>query len=78
MPVLRYIGWGWLVLGLAIVVNGVASAVGLLTWYEYVQRIGQLGFFAAIRSLRVIDAVFLLLVYPGLLGSVVYVAVWKS
>lgn len=59
---------GWAILLLAILMNLAASNLGIITWYEYLQRIPSDGLISASMNLKVIDCVFLFLIYPFSLG----------
>ncbi len=68
----KYVGYGWLILVVAVVVNGLANAADIITWYGYISGMTELGFTVATRSLSILDVMFLVVIYPGILGSVVY------
>jgi hypothetical protein len=55
----------------AIIMNVAAGALGLATWYTFLTAAGR-GAAAAVRSLRAVDWLFLLIIYPGLLGACAY------
>jgi hypothetical protein len=59
---IRYFGYGWLILLCAIVVNVIAKKVGVLTWYSWLQG----------EPLTVLGAVFMFIVYPAMFGALVY------
>lgn len=71
---LQYLGWGWLILGAAIFANALMKWVGGATWYDYINRVAAVGLKAATASLHPAEIVFLVLIYPGILGFVVYLA----
>lgn len=70
--ILRWIGYGWIILMTAMVVNYLANGMGILTWYRYLEEISTLGFKVATLSLSPFDLLFLYLIYPGLLGLIMY------
>ncbi len=70
--VLKYLLYGWMILVAALAVNVVASTLGVTTWYDYVTSISVLGLKTATFSLRVHEHIFLFVIYPGILGFVVY------
>jgi hypothetical protein len=69
MPViLRIYLAGLAVLAGAIVVNMLAGAAGLKTWYDVLKPIPEVGMMAVVRTLTVPEILFLFLLYPALLG----------
>ncbi len=70
--VLKYLLYGWMILIAALAVNVVASTLGVTTWYDYVTSISVLGLKTATCSLQVHEHLFLFVIYPGILGLVVY------
>jgi hypothetical protein len=73
MPVLlRVYLVGLAVLAGAIVVNVLAGAVGLKTWYDVLKPIPELGVIAVARTLTLPDILFLFVLYPALLGLCAY------
>ena len=72
MLLLRIYLAGLAILISAIAMNVVASIVGLATWYQVLTFAVEVGAGATIQDLRVTDLLFLLLIYPGLLGAVAY------
>lgn len=52
----------------AILLNVAAKALGLATWYDFLQSAADLGAAQAIRNLRLLDVLFLMLIYPAALG----------
>jgi len=63
---------GLAVLIVAILLNGLANLLHLATWYSVLNSISEIGLASALRSLKVLDFLFLLLVYPFLLGLAAY------
>ena len=59
---------GLAVLAGAIAMNIAAKALGLATWYDFLQSAADLGAAQAIRNLRPLDGLFLVLIYPAALG----------
>lgn len=55
----------------AIIMNVAAGALGLATWYTFLTAASR-NTVAAVRSLRALDWLFLLIIYPGLLGACAY------
>jgi hypothetical protein len=53
---------GYIVLIGAILINVCAKYLGLATWYDFLQK----------KKARSIDYVFLFIMYPALLGGLVY------
>lgn len=63
---------GYIVLFTAIVLNVLASKLKWATWYHFLQDVTSFGFSSSFTSLRLIDIVFLFLLYPVSLGAVAY------
>lgn len=74
MLVLKIFLAGWLVLLGAIVINAAAGALGLPGWYDLLRSVGQAGLLNALRAAGLMGLVFLLLIYPALLGALAYLA----
>ncbi len=73
MALLRLYLAGLTVLVGAIVVNLLAEAVGLATWYDFLKAVPAVGVQNALGALTLLDAFFLLGLYPALLGLFAYV-----
>ena len=69
---LRVLLYGWMILLAAILVNVLANTLGVATWYDYVMRISELGLKTATLSLGLHEYIFLIVIYPCILGIVVY------
>lgn len=78
MSWLKYLGYGWVILLAAIVVNVLSSQLGASTWYSYIRSIFSVGFHEATLSLPVLNIVFLYVIYPSIFGAVVKLAVDRS
>lgn len=63
---------GLVILAVAIVLNAIAIALGLPTWYTFFGFLSEHGFSSAVRMVRVIGWLFLLVVYPLILGFIAY------
>lgn len=72
MLILRMFLVGWIVLAGAILLNLLAGALHLATWYTFLQSVSAQGLVSALRTLRWQDAVFLFLVYPLGLGGLAW------
>jgi hypothetical protein len=72
---IRYYLMGWSILLLAIGMNLLAMRVGMATWYTYLQSAGEFGFVRATAALSIGERVFLYVLYPGILGFLMFV--WK-
>lgn len=59
---------GWIVLVVAIILNYIAIKFGLTTWYDFAGIIGKHGLIEAVKRIGVVSVVFLLVVYPFVLG----------
>ncbi len=69
--ILRVLIDGWILLVAAILLNFLAHRVGLSTWYDFLGRAMDSGFWAALTALGVLNLAFLFLLYPGVLGAVI-------
>lgn len=65
---------GLSVLVAALAVNLFASAANLLTWYDFTVKIYEFGFTSAVKDLSFSSIIFLVLIYPFILGLVAYKA----
>lgn len=65
---------GLVVLIVAILLNMLANLVGLTTWYSFLTQVSQQGFSSAVQDLTAIEMLFLILLYPLLLGVAAYLA----
>jgi hypothetical protein len=63
---------GVAILVVAIVVNGLAIAAGVSTWYGFLEAVQAQGLLQAIRRERPFSLLFLLLLYPFILGLTGY------
>lgn len=64
---------GLLILVSAIVINVISQAIGLLGWYGFLTRLAEEGRLA-LKSIRLLDYVWLFFGYPFLLGLTVWLA----
>ncbi len=76
MNILKYLGYGWLILVVAIIANGTVKLIGITTWYDYILNISSVGVKEATQALHILDTLFLFILYPGLFGLIVYIAVF--
>lgn len=56
----------------AIALNLLAGVLNLATWYSFLNALRDLGVSEALKSLNIVDVVFLLLLYPAALGACAY------
>jgi len=63
---------GILILLGAILVNALAKAVKLFTWYDFFNLISEKGLEVALQSTSWVNLLFLFVIYPLLLGTIVY------
>jgi hypothetical protein len=75
MQVLKMYLSGIVVLVGAILINSVAGLIGLPTWYDFLKSAGEQGFLTALRTLNVLQLLFLFVLYPAGLGLLVFAAV---
>jgi len=66
---------GTFVLVAALVVNILVGILGISTWYDFIINVEQNGFFSAIEKEALPSIVFLIFIYPLILGVV---AVWSQ
>jgi hypothetical protein len=70
---LRIYLMGLVILGIAIVLNGVVNRLGILGWYDFLLALGEAERRAHLK-LRLIDGLWLFLLYPALLGAAAVMA----
>ena len=63
---------GLAILVVAILVNGIAQALGVTTWYGFIEALVAQGIWGAIKSQGFGSLVFLFVVYPLILGLTGY------
>jgi hypothetical protein len=63
---------GVAILGVAILVNALATLGGVTTWYGFLAGIREEGLLAAIRNEGILSLLFLFLLYPLVLGLTGY------
>ena len=69
---------GLVVLIVAVVLNLLANVIGLATWYSFLNQVSQRGFFPALQDLKMIEILFLILLYPLLLGLAAYLTFYLT
>ena len=60
---LKYFGYGWVILIVAIIVNFLVKLVGISTWYDLLIN-GQ--------TPGILSFIFLFIIYPGIFGAIIY------
>jgi len=73
MTILKVYLAGLVVLAGAIVLNVLAGTIGLTTWYGFLTAVTRTGMLAAAKQLRVVEWLFLLVIYPACLGGFAWV-----
>lgn len=63
---------GFSVLVVAIIVNYIAAKLGVATWYEFIEIVGNHGVVGAIRQIDLLSILFLFIIYPFILGTTAY------
>ncbi len=63
---------GWVILLVAILLNVVATRLGIDTWYPFLNNAGKVGFLKAISENSILSKLFLFIIYPLLLGITAY------
>ena len=74
MQVLKMYLSGIVVLVGAILINSLAGLIGLPIWYDFLKSAGEQGFLTALRSLTMLQLLFLFVLYPAGLGLLVMAA----
>ncbi len=67
---------GYTILVGAIVLNILATALGIVTWYGFLESATAHGFFGAMRQAGIISVVYLFALYPLLLGWMAWGVMW--
>jgi len=62
---------GFAILIVAIIINFIASALGIMTWYTFILSIGENGFMITIKK-NALHLLFLIIIYPFILGATGY------
>jgi len=68
---LKIILSGFFLLVFAILINGIANYLGILTWYDFLLKRKNKNFISKIRA---IDYIWLFIGYPFFLGLLIYFA----
>jgi len=56
----------------AILINYIATTLNLSTWYDFLTDIEKVGFLESIKNQNFASIIFMLLIYPLLLGTIAY------
>ncbi len=67
--ILKILLSGFFILTFALIVNIIATQIGINTWYGFIEQISRLGFLSTIKSQGIKNLIFLFLIYPFILGS---------
>jgi hypothetical protein len=59
---------GWVILVVAIGLNFLAGRLGITTWYPFFDDANKMGIFKAFEKTSLLSKIFLLGIYPALLG----------
>ncbi len=62
---------GTVILGLAVIINFLANAMGITTWYSFLINISEDGLINTVEK-QGLNLIFLIVIYPLLLGAVAY------
>lgn len=68
---------GLIILGSAIILNFLAQAFGLETWYSFLNQVSRLGLPASLKTLSFFSSLFLFFLYPLCLGAAAYQSLRK-
>jgi hypothetical protein len=74
MLIAKIYGMGVIILVAAVLVNGAAAWMGLPSWYDFFRTAGEMGIRRAAGQAGLVGMIFLLLIYPFLLGAAAYLA----
>jgi hypothetical protein len=69
---------GFAILLAAILLNILANAIGLATWYDFLGSLSRQGLMGSLRSLKALDYIFLIVLYPVMLGLAAYLAFYLT
>lgn len=69
---------GLVILVVAILLNLLANLLGLSTWYDFLNSVSQRGFLEAARRLKAFDYLFMIVLYPFLLGLGAYLTFYLA
>jgi len=64
---------GWAILLVAIILNILASRMGIDTWYPFFSNVEKIGVVKAFAKTSFISKLFLFIIYPSLLGLVAFI-----
>lgn len=65
---------GYVILIFAIAINILASLIGLSNWFIFFEYLFNEGILDAFREVGIISALYLIFIYPVILGFVIYMA----
>jgi len=63
---------GFSILFVALIINILAGLLGISTWYDFLHLIREKGFLGAFKETSLISLIFLIFIYPFLLGLAGY------
>jgi len=69
MLIIKIFVQGWFILIGAILINATAEALGQATWYDFLKTSAQSGLPQAFKNTSGAQWIYLLIVYPLLLGA---------
>jgi len=78
MTIIRIFLAGWLVLIVAILLNLVARRIGITTWYDFLSQVSELGVITTVKNLSILSMLFLVLLYPLILGLTAYLTIYLT
>jgi len=61
---------GWGIIITAIVFNAIALSLEIVTWYSFLEEINKMGFYKAFLELTIPSKLFLMVIYPLVLGLI--------
>lgn len=72
MIILKIFLTGWVILVVAIGLNALAGRLGIMTWYPFFEEAAKNGLLRAFEKTPLLSKLFLLVIYPALLGFCAY------
>lgn len=74
MSITQIYGTGLAILIGAILINMIATFLGIATWYSYIHTIRASGFLQATKQIGILSIIFLYVIYPTILGYIAHKA----
>lgn len=78
MVILRFYLVGFVILIIAIAMNMLARGFGVATWYDFLNQVSDIGLTSALQHLHLFDYLFLILIYPLVLGGAAFLTFYLT